>query len=225
MKRAAMNGMLKKAIIFDMDGVLVNSEPIYQRMFHHFLIVNNCVIDEEIFSAIAGASTQNTWNIMAQLWYEDIDGESLHFEFRRQFPDFKVPYQEALFPGVENLLVWLKERGYVVGLASSSPERHINRMLDETDLREYFSFYISGDMFRQSKPDPEIYECAWSMTGCSKEECLVVEDSTYGIQAGCAAGMEVVAILDRDLGFDQSGASYFIDKVSDLSKLLENTAK
>ena len=168
-----MDAKQKKAIIFDMDGVLVNSEPIYQQMFRHFLTVNNCVIDEVIFKSIAGASTKNTWDIMSRLWYEDIDGERLHIEFRRQFPDFKVPYDEALFPGVKELLHWLKVRGYTVGLASSSSERNINRMLDVTGLREYFSFYISGDMFRQSKPNPEIYEYACSRTGYSKEECLV----------------------------------------------------
>ena len=219
---SAMNAKQKKAIIFDMDGVLVNSEPVYQQMFRHFLTVNNCVIDEVIFNSIAGASSTATWDIMAQLWYEKISGHDLHLEFRRQFPDFKVPYDEALFPGVKELLQWLKNQGYVIGLASSSSERHINRMFEETGLRDYFSFYISGNMFRESKPNPEIYEHAWSLTGCTKEECLVIEDSTYGIQAGCAAGMDVVAIRDYELGYDQSLATCFVDKVAELRNILEN---
>ena len=216
-----MKGKQKKAIIFDMDGVLVDSEPIYQQMFRQFLMENNCTIDETVFRRIAGASSTGTWDIMAQLWYEDICGETLHKEFRRQHPDFQIPYREALFPGVEELLDTLQQKGYLIALASSSSEKLIRRMLAETGLYKYFSFFISGNMFRESKPNPEIYEYAWSLTGFAKEECLLVEDSTYGIQAGRAAGLEVAAIRDYELGYDQSLANYLLEKITDLKNILE----
>lgn len=215
----------KKAVIFDMDGVLVDSEPIYQRMFRQFLEENNCNIREDIFCRIAGASSTGTWEIMTQLWYEPIDGEALHREFRRQYPDFKVPYQEALFPGIKELLQWLTENNYKLALASSSSEKNIGRMLEETGLKSYFSVIVSGNMFRESKPNPEIYEYTWSLLGLDKSECLVVEDSEYGIQAGRAAGLEVVAITDRRFGYDQSSSNYMIDQTCKLKDLLKKMEK
>lgn len=217
----AENNKQKKAIIFDMDGVLVDSEPIYQRMFRQFLEENNCIIREDVFCKIAGASSSGTWEIMAQLWYEPIDGKKLHAEFRRQYPDFKIPYQEALFPGIKELLQWLTGNNYKLALASSSSEKNIDRMLEETGLKSYFSVVVSGNMFRESKPNPEIYEYTWSLLGFAKDECLVVEDSEYGILAGRAAGLEVVAIKDRRFGYDQSSSNYMIDQTYNLKEFLK----
>lgn len=217
-----MESKKKKAIIFDMDGVLVDSEPIYQRTLRAFLEENGCLIDEDIFRKAAGTTSAGTWEILSQLWISPISGKDLHKEFRRQNPDFCIPYQDAMFPGVFELVTWLWEKGYTLAVASSSSPDKIDRMLDETGLRPFFSHVISGDMFRESKPNPEIYDFSCSLLGLPKDACLVVEDSAYGIQAGIAAGLEVVAVRDTKIGFDQSKATYIIDKTSDLREFLEN---
>lgn len=220
--RQIMKRKQKKAIIFDMDGVLVDSEPIYQDMFHKFLEENNCLIDETIFRSVAGSSSSGTWEILSRVWKEKISGPELHREFRRQYPDFCIPYKEALVSGVPELICWLWEKGYVLVLASSSSPDKIDRMLRETELKPYFTYVVSGDMFRESKPNPEIYEYACSLLGLPKEQCLVIEDSTYGIHAGIAAGLEVVAVRDTKIGFDQSNATYMIDAACELKNFLEN---
>ena len=75
--------MGKKAVIFDMDGVLIDSEPVYIEMFRTFLLEHDCRINEALLMTLAGASARETWRIMAELWYEKIDPEELHRQFRR----------------------------------------------------------------------------------------------------------------------------------------------
>ncbi len=93
-------------------------------------------------------------------------------------------------------------------------------MLKENELECYFNIIVSGEDFKESKPNPEIYHDTRAKLQLAPEECLIVEDSSYGIQAGKAAGMEVVAIKDTQFSFDQSAADYFIDKTTDLINLL-----
>lgn len=215
--------MSVKAVIFDMDGVLVDSEPVYLQTFRNFLEKNGCRVDEEILRAVAGASVKDTWIYMSKMWKEPIDPEKLHREFRRQQPDFQIPYKEVVFEGTEELLRALRRRGITAALASSSPEKSIRRMLAETGLEEYFSLIVSGEMFKESKPDPEIYLYTLSRLGAAPEECIVAEDSTYGIQAAKAAGIPVAAVRDRRFSYDQSGADYIIDSTADLLSILDES--
>lgn len=214
-------GKKKRAIIFDLDGVLVDSEPVYQHIFYRFLLENGCYVEEAVFSSIAGASSSDTWKIMATLWREPIEPQALHNLFRQQYPDVCIPYAQVLVPGVRPLLAKLKERGYILALASSSSKRNIDRMLSETGLNQYFSYVVSGEQFLASKPDPEIYVYTCAQIGLPKEECLVVEDSDYGILAGKAAGLQVVAITDRRFDFDQGKADWQIERIYDLWSLLK----
>lgn len=209
-----------KAVIFDMDGVLIDSEPVYLAHLRHFLEENHGKIDEELLYAMAGASSKKTWGLMAQMWREEIAPEAVQALYRAAYPDFQAPYREVLFPGVRELLAWLKEEQIRLAIASSSSERSIRRMLKETGLETYFSCLVSGEMFKESKPDPEIYLYTLSKLGLKAEDCIVVEDSTYGICAAKAAGLKVVARKDRRFPFDQSGADYLVEQTSQLKEVL-----
>lgn len=213
--------MNKKVVIFDMDGVLIDSEPVYLQMFREFLEKNGCTVDERILKAIAGASAKQTWVYMAEMWKAHIEPEALHQEFRRQYPDFQIPYREVLFAGVKELLEKLRSNGIRIALASSSSKRSIHRMLDETGLKSYFSWIVSGEMFRESKPDPEIYLHMLECIGLPAKDCVAVEDSTYGIQAAKAAGLDAIAVKDTRFSYEQGAADYLIEKTADLSELLE----
>lgn len=214
--------MSKKAVIFDMDGVLIDSEPVYLDMFQVFLEENNCVVDKKTLYAIAGASSRQTWEFIAQMWYEKIDPEELHQIFRKKYPDFQIPYKEVIFPGTRELLKWLKEKGIILALASSSSEKSIYRMLAETGLDGCFSCVVSGKMFRESKPNPEIYLHTLYSLGLPAGDCVAVEDSTYGIQAAKAAGLQVVAVKDERFSYDQSDADWKIESTRELRKIFDH---
>ena len=157
---------------------------------------------------------------MSMLWGPQDSPEYIRQLFHSEYPDEAIDYRDYLFPGVPDLLDHLKSQGYTLALASSSKKKAIHRMLKENQIECYFNIIVSGEDFKESKPNPEIYHDTRAKLQFVPEECLIVEDSSYGIQAGKAAGMEVVAIKDTRFSFDQSAADYFIDKTTDLINLL-----
>lgn len=211
--------MTKRAVIFDLDGVLVDSEPQYLEFFRQFLLQNGCVPQEEGLRATVGSSNYETWRQLALMWSDPlIPPLELERIYLHQCGHLAIDYQASLFPGVLQLVQRLQRRGLVLAIASSSPMSAIRRMLEQTGFDAYISHVVSGDMFRRSKPDPEIYLHAISLTGFSPEQCLAVEDSSYGIQAAKRAGLEVVAVAEP-FGLDQSQADYFLAHTCQLDQL------
>lgn len=211
--------MKKKAIIFDMDGVLVDTENAYLNMFRDFLRAHGKSVREDILLKIVGADSKKTWKYMGKLWGEE-DTEKIRQLFHSEYPDGTLDYREYLFPGVPQMLRTLKQKNYLLALASSSKKKDIRRMLKENELGTYFTVVVSGEEYKESKPDPEIYNDVKRQLGLNSEECLVVEDSTYGIRAAKAAGLEVIAVDDPRFSFDQSEADGWIKKVTDLLSLV-----
>lgn len=211
--------MKKKAIIFDMDGVLVDTENAYLNMFRDFLRAHGKPVREDILLKIVGADSKKTWKYMGKLWGEE-DTEKIRQLFHSEYPDGTLDYREYLFPGVPQMLRTLKQKNYLLALASSSKKKDIRRMLKENELGTYFTVVVSGEEYKESKPDPEIYNDVKRQLGLNSEECLVVEDSTYGIRAAKAAGLEVIAVDDPRFSFDQSEADGWIKKVTDLLSLV-----
>lgn len=211
--------MKKKAIIFDMDGVLVDTENAYLNMFRDFLRAHGKPVREDILLKIVGADSKKTWKYMGKLWGEE-DTEKIRQLFHSEYPDGTLDYREYLFPGVPQMLRTLKQKNYLLALASSSKKKDIRRMLKENELGSYFTVVVSGEEYKESKPDPEIYNDVKRQLGLNSEEYLVVEDSTYGIRAAKAAGLEVIAVDDPRFSFDQSEADGWIKKVTDLLSLV-----
>lgn len=168
---------------------------------------------------IVGADSKKTWKYMGKLWGEE-DTEKIRQLFHSEYPDGTLDYREYLFPGVPQMLRTLKQKNYLLALASSSKKKDIRRMLKENELGSYFTVVVSGEEYKESKPDPEIYNDVKRQLGLNSEECLVVEDSTYGIRAAKAAGLEVIAVDDPRFSFDQSEADGWIKKVTDLLSLV-----
>lgn len=205
-----------KAVIFDMDGVLVDSETFHIKMFRDLIKEHGGEPDEEKLYSIPGASSKKTWEIMLSMWPEPIEKEELRALFHRTNPDIHAPYGEIVFPGVRETLESLRDSGLRLALASSSAMEHIQIMLEETGLKDMFEAVVSGRDFTETKPDPQIYLYTMEQLGLTADECVAVEDSTYGIAAGKNAGMRVIARHDERFPFDQSRADYLIDDIREL---------
>ena len=128
--------MKKKAIIFDMDGVLVDTENAYLNMFRDFLRAHGKPVREDILLKIVGADSKKTWKYMGKLWGEE-DTEKIRQLFHSEYPDGTLDYREYLFPGVPQMLRTLKQKNYLLALASSSKKKDIRRMLKENELGSY----------------------------------------------------------------------------------------
>jgi HAD superfamily hydrolase (TIGR01509 family) len=216
----SVNWKNKKAIIFDMDGVLIDSEPFYLGRFQKFFEDHGQSFTEELRIKLAGAATKMMWEIVHDAWDGSLTAEEIEQLYISEVKEKRPDYNELLFPKVFEVLDILQSQNYRLALASSSGSRTIEIVLATTGLGKYFSTVVSGTMFTQSKPDPEIYLHTLELLELQAEECIAIEDSTYGIQSALAAGLEVAAIRDDRFGYDQHLANCILDRLEDLLPLL-----
>lgn len=211
---------MKKAVIFDMDGVLIDSEKVYAKWVEEFLFQNGAALTEETKRKLVGSSYLRTGQIIADAWPYPISPEDALERFRESQKTHSINYREIMVPQAETVLHNLREKGLILALASSSPQKTIEKVMSQTKLGGYFDFIVSGEEFRESKPNPEIYLSVLGALNCTAEECIVIEDSEYGIAAGKAAGMYVVARRETELPVCQERADIIIDSLDEIEMCL-----
>ena len=207
-----------KAVIFDMDGVLIDSEPVYLQHQYAHLKPSYPWITVESMYPLVGISGQEYMPFMAKLCRRT-DDAAFRQEMDAMNAGCQVYYPDILRKEVRPLLHELKQMGLQVALASSSSRECIEQVLTQCKIRELFDCIVSGHEFTHSKPDPEIYRFTMDKLRRKPEECLIVEDSTYGVQAGTAAGGVVAALRDERFPFDQRAAQLHIDSLAELPAL------
>lgn len=213
-----------KAVIFDMDGVIVDSEPVYMDWLRRFLEAGQVWASEEEIYGMAGISSQN-YRRNLELWWrragkEIPDHPDIYERFQRFCADHPFSAKEIQDPDVEEVFEWLKSHQYKIALASSSSKEEINQILKETGLAHWIDVIVSGADLPESKPNPEIYLRTLDALKIDSSECLAVEDSTYGIQAARHAGILVAAKQDDRFGFRQDDADLLIGRLRQLPELL-----
>ena len=137
-------------------------------------------------------------------------------ELKEVYSGVEISYPEIMRPVVPSLLKSLKEQGLKIALASSSRMDNILEVLTSCKIREFFDFVVSGEQFVHSKPDPEIYFHVMKALEVQPEECLIIEDSTYGVTAAHRAGAHVIAVRDDRFCFNQSLADYQINSLEEV---------
>ena len=205
-----------KYIIFDMDGVIVDSEIVYNDYLLAFAQTKNPAVVMDDINPMVGRTKKDSWMIMQNAINNGQTWEELYAEFRVLDIYQYVDYQKIFRPEALVVVQELKKRGYRVALASSTGPRLIARIMEETGMRPWFDLIVSGGQFKQSKPDPEIYHYTAKTLKVKEEECFVIEDSEVGIEAGKAAGMTVAALRDDRFGFDQGKADLHMDSLLEI---------
>lgn len=205
-----------QAVIFDMDGVLVDSEPYFVKRTDEFYQSHGVTLPKEALDLTVGSNIRRNWETLMHYSTKKWTLEDYIREFRAYSNERMIPYGECLNETAVETLEALKANGYRVALASSTSMEGIERMLSECGLHGYFEEVLSGGMFKESKPNPEIYLKMAELLGLPPAACAAVEDSSYGITAGVSAGMTVIAKRDERFGVDQSAAHYKIDRLIEL---------
>lgn len=207
-----------KAVLFDKDGVLMDSEAEYERRRQIFFSERG--IDASGFPDFYGSNNDVIWRTV-----EPNDAERrarLAVEFVERFKDEPMIYADYVYPAVRSTLEALRARVILTALASSSPRKFIDRFLDETGLTELFDYTVSGEECENHKPAPDVYLRAMEALGVHPDEVLVVEDSPLGIAAGRAAGAFVLApSVPSAPGVDQSEADARIVDISGVLNYLD----
>lgn len=181
-----------KCVIFDMDGVIIDSEELHKKAYYETFESVGVQVSDELYKTLTGSSTLNAFQKLVAHFNLTHNPEDLVQAKRKRY----VAYFENdptlhLVHGVENLIKTLYSRGITLVLASSSAMVNINRVFNRFDLDQYFTAKISGADLKESKPNPEIFEKAAQLGNTPKEHCIVIEDSDNGVKAANDAGIFV----------------------------------
>lgn len=207
--------MTKQAVIFDMDGVITDSEPLYGEAVNVVLAKEGLTLSDEDHRAIMGSSIRFTWRYV-------IDRLGLDGDVEDWTPAYDVAVAEVLSAnavpadGLYGLLAGIKERGLRIGLATSSRTNWTEAILKRLEVTDLFEAIATTDMVEAAKPAPDLYLLAATKLGVSPERCLALEDTPRGIASAKAAGMTAVAVrTESTAGMDISAADYAIDRLTD----------
>lgn len=209
-----------KAVIFDMDGVLFDTEKICMLAWDY--------AGEQLQIGKAGYMVMKTLGMNAQAaisilqneFGKNFDAES----FKKIGRDFSYNYFDTygmpMKDGVRNILNYLKNRNYKIALASSTSTKSVMHHLNKTKIKDYFDVIVCGDMIEKSKPEPDIYLKAAQLLDLQTSECYAVEDSKNGITSAYLAGCKVIMVPDLWQGDEETDKKLFA-KESSLNDVIE----
>ena len=205
-----------RGVIFDMDGVLVDTEPFYHAQRLEYLRRMDYTPRDTVHRV--GSNEPVIWAALVP------ESESLRQELLMGYHGFRTlhptPYAELLNPGALELLEELRRRNIKTGIASSSVWESVDRMLETTGAGYFIDHAVSGEDCAAYKPDPEVYLKVLDALELRPEEAIAVEDSPTGIAAARNAGLRVYALQQKNLQMDQSAATAVIEQLRDILKYL-----
>ena len=197
-----------KTVIFDMDGVLFDSEKLDKKAWENLAETFGVEDIIKAFEKCIGTPDENIMNILQEYIDRSRTSGSLRepdgvvlsgAKFRQQtlevFDRFVEEYGMPLKYYASECLENLKNKGYRLGLASSTPVERVRKQLSDTGLLSFFDDIVGGGMFKKGKPDPEIFLMSCKRLG-TPSETVVIEDSFNGIRAAYSAGMEPIMVPD-----------------------------
>lgn len=208
-----------KAVIFDMDGVIVDSEAHWQYIFESMVQKYGKTLSDADKREFYGCSLEKEVEILSRYIY--LSKEEI-MDLRQKYCEkYPMEYRKYMLEGVKELITYLKSKHIKIAIASSNILNEIKNMVNECGLNAMFDCIISGDMFERSKPDPAIYNYAVSLLEIPRENIYVIEDSEYGIEAACLAGLDVLAIKNQYYQFDLSAAQLEFSSHKDILEYIK----
>ena len=185
-----------QGVIYDMDGLLVNSEPIWQEAEKEVFKTVGITLTTEDCLKTTGIPTTAVFDYWYEIspWEGKSKQELEKMLFEKVFSMIKE--NASAMPGVIETLIFFKNKGLKIGLASASPLELIQIVLERLEIKEYFDFYHSATLEKNNKPHPDVYWTVAKKLGCPIENCLILEDSINGVRGAKASGATVVAVPD-----------------------------
>jgi len=183
-----------KAVIFDWDGTVADTRKTVMESFRRVLSEAGCTISDEFIERRIGVGTRKIMEEALRECDIDFDEEALEKLVERKIEfQTELTRDVDLFEGAVELLDALYSR-VKIALATMGPRKVVDRLLSEKSIRRYFDVVVTADEAQKPKPNPEIFLQAARRMKVRSEECLVVEDSVFGVEAAKAAGMGCVAV-------------------------------
>lgn len=185
-----------KAVVFDMDGVIFDSERLVLEGWKETAEKYGIPDIGEVYSRCVGVNSALTKEIFLNHYGKDFPYDTYKSECSRIFHERYDGGRLPMKPGVVELLSYLKAEGYLIGLASSTRQAVVMQEIRDAGLMEYFDNLTCGDMLKKSKPEPDIFLLACDNLGILPAETIAIEDSYNGIRAAFRAGTIPVMVPD-----------------------------
>lgn len=208
-----------KALVFDMDGLIIDSERIVQRTWALAGPVLGYEKIEEHIYPLLGANVKRRDAYFKEHFGQDFPMEKFAELTRKFFYEIIDKEGLPLKPGVKELMEEAKKRGLKIALATSSRQEYAKNVLGRVDVWKYFDGGVFGDQVTKAKPDPEIYLLACGKVGVAPEQALALEDAPAGIRSAHAAGMRVIMVPDL-VQPDEEIQKLYYKKVETLHEVL-----
>lgn len=212
-----------KAVIFDMDGVLIDSEPVHFESDKLTFRDYGLEVTDSVLYNYVGTSNSEMWK---RLRIEFNIPATVDEILKKQMKYKKQLFSgETLIPveGVAELLRLLKNSGAAIGLASSSPRDFIQLIIESLRIDDFFQVIVSGEEVNKGKPEPDIFLKTAELLGAAPYECIVIEDSENGVRAAKSAGMKSIGYRNPNSGCqDLSASSYIVDSISEAAGIVRS---
>jgi len=212
---------MTKGVIFDMDGVLIDSEPLYRRINSSLFSRFGFSLSNDEYSEFVGTSDKDMWQRLRKRYNLTESIETINTIRREKHVNFFSAADLKPMNGAIELLEYIKRNDIKLALASSTPEEIVNIVMKRTGMNEYFKIRVCGDQVERSKPEPEIFIKAIEKLGIPKEDGIIIEDSENGVKAAVRAGVKVVGFQSDDGSQDLSGAFAIIHSLEDFRQFIE----
>ncbi|MCF7858618.1 MAG: HAD family phosphatase [Candidatus Cloacimonetes bacterium] len=208
-----------KAVIFDMDGVIIDSEPYYYKIQQKLFNELGFTVSKLEYSKFVGAGLHFMWKELSKKHNLKLPiSQLLEINNDLTYNSFKNKDDLVAIEGFLDFFNYLKRNNFKTAVASSTPKKTIEIILTKLNILDSFDVIISAEEVTNGKPAPDIFLKAADLLTCDPTECVVIEDSQNGVRAAITAGMKCIGLVNPSSGDqDLSFADIRINKFSDLS--------
>lgn len=213
-----------EAVIFDMDGVLIDTERISFKSFQEVFKKYSYEMDEKFYLTMIGRNVKSIRGLMENEYGTSFPFDEIYKQKVNLCREIISRDGVIMKEGVHELIDYLIKENYKIAVATSTSRIRALQLLEEIGVKEKVNFVICGDQVENSKPDPEIFLKAAKGLGVEPEKCIVIEDSDAGITAAHAAKMIGINVPDMKILDDETKKLAFriCESLLEVKKYLEN---
>jgi len=208
-----------QAIVFDFDGVVIDSEPLYRKAEEKFFAEYGVTIPSKDWKQFKGLSEEGFFKLASEKYGISAHSEELRNRSRELFLE-EIKHNLRYLPGFEEFFEDIKNK-YRIGLVTSTPRLILEWIFCNTEIKNHFEYIITADDVKKRKPDPEPYLEICKKMNVKPEQVIVIEDSINGVNSAVAAGAITIGFTTSLSEEDLNAANFFAKSYDEIRKIID----